>query len=232
MAINHNNNSFLGKYIGDLVYGANDGVITTFAVIAGATGANFSPIVTVILSFANLFADGLSMGVSDFLGIKSEKYYADSIKSREKWEIDHNKPRALAEIRRVFESRGFQDHDLNRAVEIVSSNKRIWLETMLRDEEGVIDDPRDDPKKHGLATFLAFATVGFVPLLAYLIPTSVDRFTAAAVIAALTLFIVGALRTYITAVSWIRGGLEMLTVGSATGLVAYGVGLLAHQLVG
>lgn len=225
------NATFLGKYIGDLVYGANDGVITTFAVIAGTTGAGFSPIVTVVLSFANLFADGLSMGVSDFLGIKSEKYYADSIKSKEKWEITHDKPHAIAEIREVFASRGFTGADLERAIEIVSSNKKAWLETMVRDEEGVIDDPRDDPRKHGFATFLAFITVGFIPLLTFLIPLPIDHFIAAAVVGASTLFIVGAMRTYVTAVSWIRGGLEMLIVGSVTGAVAYSVGVVAEHLI-
>lgn len=225
------NDSFIGKYIGDLVYGANDGIITTFAVIAGTTGAGFAPIITVVLSFANLFADGLSMGVSDFLGIKSEKYYADSIKAKESWEIKHDKPHAIAEIREVFASRGFTGADLDRAVKIVSSNKKAWLETMVRDEEGVIDDPRDDPRKHGFATFIAFVTVGFIPLFTYLIPLPFDKFTTAAVIGACTLFIVGALRTYVTAVSWLRGGLEMLIVGSITGIVAFTVGVVAQNLV-
>ena len=223
--------TFVGKYIGDLIYGANDGIITTFAIIAGTQGAGFSPVVTIVLSFANLFADGLSMGVSDFLGIKSEKYYADSIKAKEKWEIDHDKPHALAEIREVFASRGFTGKDLDRAVEIVSSNKKAWLETMVRDEEGVIDDPRDDPRKHGFATFSAFVTIGFIPLLVYLTPLPIDRFTSATIVAASTLFIVGALRTYVTAVSWLRGGLEMLIVGSVTGVVAYLVGTFAESFI-
>lgn len=231
MPNNFQKTSFLGKYIGDLVYGANDGLITTFAVIAGTTGANFPPIVTIVLSFANMLADGLSIGVSDFLGIKSEKYYADSIKAKERWEIKHDKPHALAEIRDVFEKRGFKGEDLNHAVDIVSSNKRAWLETMLRDEDGVIDDPRDDPKKHAFATFCAFVTIGFIPVITYLTPTSIDRFLISAIIGAITLFIVGALRTYVTSVSWLRGGLEMLIVGSITGGVAYSVGLIAQNLV-
>ena len=62
-----------GVYIGDFVYGANDGIVTTFAVVAGATGAFLSPGIIVILGFANLLADGFSMGVSNFLAIRSEK---------------------------------------------------------------------------------------------------------------------------------------------------------------
>lgn len=225
-------NKFFGKYIGDLVYGANDGIITTFVVIAGTTGAGFSPLVTVVLGFVNLLADGLSMGVSDFLGIKSEKYYAESVKQQEKWEIKHNKPEATKEIREIFQSRGFEGKDLDRAVEIVTSNKRTWLETMMRDEQGVIEDPRDDPKKHGLATFLAFSTVGFFSLLPYLLPNVQNRFLIAAAVAVISLFVVGSLRHIVTAVGWLRGGLEMLTVGGVTAVIAYFVGFVVKQIVG
>lgn len=62
-----------GVYIGDFVYGANDGIVTTFAVVAGATGAALSPGIVIILGLANLFADGFSMGAPNFLAIRSEK---------------------------------------------------------------------------------------------------------------------------------------------------------------
>ncbi|OHA63759.1 MAG: hypothetical protein A2843_02970 [Candidatus Wildermuthbacteria bacterium RIFCSPHIGHO2_01_FULL_48_27b] len=65
-----------GTYIGAFVYGANDGIITTFAVVAGAAGALLSPGVIVILGFANLLADGFSMGASNFLAIRTEREMA------------------------------------------------------------------------------------------------------------------------------------------------------------
>ena len=58
-------------YLGDLVYGANDGIITTFAIVAGVAGADLDPRVVIILGFANLLADGFSMGASNFLSIRS-----------------------------------------------------------------------------------------------------------------------------------------------------------------
>jgi vacuolar iron transporter family protein len=61
-----------GHYLRDLVYGATDGVVTTLAVIAGVTGANLAGWVAVVLGIANLVADGLSMAVSNYLGLKSE----------------------------------------------------------------------------------------------------------------------------------------------------------------
>lgn len=68
-----------GKYIGDLVYGANDGIITTFAIVAGVAGANLSPSVVIILGISNVLADGFSMASSNYLARKSEKDYLANI---------------------------------------------------------------------------------------------------------------------------------------------------------
>jgi VIT1/CCC1 family predicted Fe2+/Mn2+ transporter len=69
----------VAKYIGDLVYGANDGIITTFAIVAGVAGANLSPAVVIILGISNVLADGFSMASSNYLARKSEKDYLDNI---------------------------------------------------------------------------------------------------------------------------------------------------------
>lgn len=61
------------RYIGDLVYGANDGIITTFAVVAGVTGGALSAPTIIVVGAANLFADGLSMGVGNYLSIRSSE---------------------------------------------------------------------------------------------------------------------------------------------------------------
>lgn len=68
-----------GEYIGDIVYGANDGIITTFAVVAGVAGANLSPSIVIILGFANLLADGFSMATSNYLARKSEHEYKKTL---------------------------------------------------------------------------------------------------------------------------------------------------------
>lgn len=220
-----------GKYIGDLVYGANDGIITTFAIIAGASGASFPPIVVVILGLSNILADGISMGASNFLGKKSEQDYAKAQREKEAWEIEHLKELEEEEIREIFEKKGFTGKDLEKAVKIITSNKDIWIDTMMKEELGITIEDKDDPKKHGLATFVAFTAAGFFPLLSYLIPGTNNHFLISSIVSGFTLFIVGALRTLITTVSFIRGGLEMLIVGSLAASVAYLVGALLEKLL-
>lgn len=221
----------VGKYIGDYVYGANDGIITTFAVVAGASGAMLSSTVVIILGLANLVADGISMGASNYLGAKSEHDYALAQKEKEEWEIDNLRDLEIEEIRDIYRKKGFKGHDLEKAVSIITSNREVWLDTMMKDELGIIEDPLDDPKKHGLATAIAFAIAGFFPLIPYFIPNLQNQFLYSTFIGAGTLFLVGALRTLVTTVSWIRGGLEMLIIGSLAALSAYGVGALLEGLI-
>ncbi len=220
-----------GKYIGDLIYGANDGIITTFAVVAGASGASLVPSVAIILGFANLLADGFSMGASNYLGKRSEHDYAKAQRQKEDWEIDHLREIEVEEIREIFEKKGFFGKDLERAVEIVTGDRKVWLDTMMRDELNIVDEGDENPILHGVATFVAFLIAGFFPLIPYLIPTTGDKFLISALVGALTLFLVGSSRSLITTISWIRGGLEMLFVGSSAALAAYLVGKLIEGIL-
>ncbi|MEK7182881.1 MAG: VIT1/CCC1 transporter family protein [Patescibacteria group bacterium] len=220
-----------GRYIGDLVYGANDGIITTFAIVAGAAGAALPASVVIILGVANILADGISMGASNFLGGKSEQDFARAQREKESWEIDHLRELEIEEIREIFIRKGFQGKELESAVKVVTSNRKVWLDTMMKDELGIMEDPSDEPKKHGLVTFAAFVVAGFFPLLPYLVSPGPSSFLFSTIAGAATLFVVGALRTLITTVSWFRGGLEMLLVGGAAAAVAYFVGAFVENLV-
>ncbi|MDP3998481.1 MAG: VIT1/CCC1 transporter family protein [bacterium] len=222
-----------GAYIKDLVYGANDGIITTFAVVAGATGASLSPMIVIILGFANLFADGLSMGAGNYLGIKSEQDYQKAQRKKEEWEIDHLRNLEVGEIRDIYAERGFGGKDLENAVAITIADRKRWVDVMMKDEMGIIEDVKVGPLKHGLATFLAFVLAGLVPLLAYLFPSGGDAtFKVSLFLTALTLFVIGALRSRVTLVGWWRGGTEMLLIGSGAAGAAYFIGYFIEKLVG
>ncbi|KKR51077.1 MAG: hypothetical protein UT84_C0003G0072 [Candidatus Curtissbacteria bacterium GW2011_GWA1_40_16] len=220
-----------GKYIGDFIYGANDGIITTFAVVAGAVGASLSPVVILILGFANIVADGFSMGASNYLGRRSEQDYARAQRKKEEWEIDHLREIEVEEIREIFEKKGFRGKDLERAVEIVTSNRNVWLDVMMKDELGIIESGKEDPRKHGLVTFCAFIVAGIIPLLPFVVPGLPNTFLISVVLGGIALFAAGAFRTLITTVSWVRGGLEVLLVGSSAAVAAYIVGYFVEGLV-
>lgn len=220
-----------GKYIGDLIYGSNDGLITTFSIIASAAGAGLPGLVIVILGLANITADGISMGASNYLGIKSELEYAKNQREKERWEIQNLPELEIKEIREILASKGFRGEDLDKAVGIITSNEEVWLDMMMKEEIGIIVDEKDDPIKHSLATFLAFVVIGAVPILPFLVPGLQNQFLVATTLTGITLFLVGALRSLVTTVSFFRGGLEMFLIGSFAATVAYLIGYFIDNLV-
>ena len=223
-----------GKYIGDMVYGAIDGIITTFAIVSGVAGASLSTSIILILGFANLLADGLSMGIGNYLGTKSEREYYQHEREREGWEIEHMPDGEREEIRKIFRKKGFKGKDLERAVEIVTSDKEVWVDTMMNDELHLVKDSRS-PLTAGLATFGSFVVAGLMPLVIYILSYfnpifEVHDFLLAIVATAVTLFSVGALRTLITGKKWWLSGLEILFIGGIAAVAAYFIGYLLSGL--
>lgn len=221
-----------GVYIKDLIFGANDGVITTFAVVAGATGASLSPLVVIILGFANLLADGISMGVGNYLGTKSELDYQRAQRENEEWEINHLRSLEIQEIRDIYHQRGFRGEDLEKAVALTITDRKRWVDVMMRDELGIIEEGKVNPAKHGSATFAAFVLAGLVPLLSYLLPFGGEaNFQISIFLTASTLFVIGALRTTVTMVKWWRGAAEMLIMGFGAASAAYFIGYFIEKLI-
>src|SRR6056297_1392379 len=106
-----------GKYIKSIVYGGLDGIITTFAVVAGVAGAQLSAGVVLILGFANLFADGISMAVGDFLSTKAEQEYNTSEKNRESWEVDVYPEGEKQELVDLYTTKGYSKEDAQTMVD-------------------------------------------------------------------------------------------------------------------
>ncbi|MCD6111819.1 MAG: VIT1/CCC1 transporter family protein [Bacteroidales bacterium] len=226
-----------GKYIAPAIYGASDGIITTFAVVAGVTGAQLDPKIVLILDFANLFADGFSMAVGDYLSEKSERDYIESERKRELWELENFPEAERKEIEEIYRKKGLKGEKLNQLVDIITSDKELWVETMMKDELHLMIDEDVSPLKSAVVTFLSFVLAGFMPLIAYVFASFVSvfkehSFLSASIITGLTLFIVGALRQFVTDVKWYLGGLEMLLVGGLSATVAFLVGFILRTIFG
>src|SRR3989338_7088855 len=170
----------LGPYIQDIVYGGHDGIITTFAVVAGTEGASLPVFVLLILGFANLFADALSMGAGAFLSLKSELDQYERLKKEELQEIATDPEIEREEIREAYAAKGFKGNDLERAVEIITSNKERWAEASMLEEHGLTRQSSSQPLLHGFITFIGFVIFGIVPLFPYLFGIAPDnRFSIA-----------------------------------------------------
>lgn len=223
----------LGTYIREIVYGGNDGIVTTFAVVAGTMGADLPHAIVIVLGLANLFADGLSMATGAYLSEKSDQAQWKRIRSEEDKEIDAMPDMERAEVREYFAGLGFSGGDLDRAVEVVTSDRKRWLDVMMVAEHGYTGGEDSRPLLDGVMTFLSFVFFGAIPLIPYFLGVPEEnRFAVAIGGTAVALVLLGAARSYVTKEKMYRGPLEIVFVGALGALVAYGVGVLFKSAVG
>ncbi|OGO35061.1 MAG: hypothetical protein A2W35_20205 [Chloroflexi bacterium RBG_16_57_11] len=224
------------QYLGEMVYGGLDGIITTFAVVSGVAGAKLGTSVILILGLANLLADGFSMATGAYLSSKSEQEFYRKEWEREAWEVEHFPEGEQAELYEVYRQRGYNKDEARQMVEIQSQEPGRWVKAMMVDELGMLEDERN-PLANGLATFIAFVIAGTVPLLVYLIGLLVPipaniAFLASLILSGIALFALGAAKVLVTRLNPIRSGIEMLAVGGLAAGVAYLVGALLKGLGG
>lgn len=224
------------NWLPDFVYGGIDGAITTFAVVAGVVGANLSTPTILILGFANLLADGFSMAVGKFLSDRSELDRINHIRADEERSIIKKPKEEKGEVRSILKQFGFQGKDLTRAEEIITSNPKIWVKLMLTHEFNVIEE-NINPKKGAFFTFLAFLTIGLVPLLGYLlqlflpIHNSQAIFVATSIATLCALFFVGTIKSRFSSRHWFFTGLETALIGGAAASISYFIGDLLGALL-
>ncbi|MBT5237611.1 GMP synthase [Candidatus Peregrinibacteria bacterium] len=223
--------SKLGPFIQDIVYGGNDGIVTTFAVVAGTVGADLPHYVVIILGLANLVADGTSMGTGSYLAIKSEMDHFEKLRKEEMDEIEEIPEIEKEEVREAYERKGFTGKDLDSVVDIITSDKDVWADVMMAEEHGMIRDSGGHPVVHGLMTFSSFLVFGSIPLLPYLLRLEADsRFTIAIWSTFGALAILGLTRSIVTKERIFRGPIEIVTVGALGAFVAYGIGVLLRDI--
>ncbi|MGE3799605.1 MAG: VIT1/CCC1 transporter family protein [Candidatus Kapaibacterium sp.] len=223
-------------YLKDFIYGAIDGAVTTFAVVSGVAGAGLSSSIVIVLGVANLLADGFSMAVSNYLGTKAELERQEKTRREEQTHIKIYPEGEREEIRQIFARKGFEGEELERVVDVITSDDRRWVDTMLQEEHGLaLEHP--NPFRAAVATFIAFFLVGGIPLLTFLWnmvfnQTISNPFLVSSILTGVAFFAVGAMKSRVVEQRWYSGGIETFLVGGAAALLAYLVGVLLKGTIG
>jgi vacuolar iron transporter family protein len=210
------------SYLRDWVYGGIDGAVTTFAIVAGVVGAELSTRVILILGVANLLADGFSMAAANYSGTRTEIDEYRHLRAMEERHIDRFPEGEREEVRQLFAAKGFEGDDLERAVEIITSDRRRWVEMMMAEEHGLPAVQRQ-AWKSALATFVSFLVCGSVPLLPFLFGMPAT-FWVSTVMTGLTFFVIGSMRSKWSPSPFWRTGLETMLIGLLAAGVAFVVG--------
>ena len=214
----------------DFIFGAIDGTVTTFAVVSSVSGAGLGSGVLIILGVANLLADGFSMGISNFLGTRAEKQQRARTRREEEYQVRTFPEGEKEEIRQIFASKGFTGDDLERVVEVITSDQDRWVNVMLREEHGFAADEAS-PSRAGIVTYLGFMAAGLTPLLPFIYqefaPGGLPHpFFWSIGIAGLVFFTIGGLKSLYVDQRWYWAGLEILGIGGVAAGLAYLVGVV------
>ncbi|EGR31166.1 hypothetical protein IMG5_116370 [Ichthyophthirius multifiliis] len=216
-----------GIFIKSAVYGGLDGMITTYSVVMGVAGANLQSGVILALGIANLIGDGLSMALGDYLSSKSECDFYKKERMREEWEVDNNPEGEKEEMIEVYQKKGITYADSKALVDILSKYKKVWIDTMMVDELGIL--PNDEnPIYNAIVTFVSFVIFGSVPLLPFIFGFAFEiqgwAFLISTILTSNFLCILGIVKSMFTYQSWFKSGLETLFVGITAASASYFIG--------
>jgi len=217
-----------GRFIREVMFGMNDGLVSTIGFVAGATGALMQTRLVLLAGVASVVAGALSMGIGAYLASKAQRDFFESEKARERREIEEVPEIERNEIREIFAKLGFQKDEVEMIVRRVTSDKDLWVRFMMREELGILEESFDNPVTVGLLMAGAFVVGAVAPLLPYMMMENVLMALKVAVAVSLVaLFIIGVGKTVLTKQPWLRSGAEVMLLGS----LAAGVGFVIGKIV-
>lgn len=207
--------------------------MTTFAIVAGATGAGLPQIVTIILGVANLIADGFSMAIGNYNAASSRRAQLARARRVENEHIDAIPAGEREEVSQILARKGLRGKALDRALEAITGNRRLWVDLMVAEEWGLQVDP-PAPGQEALATFAAFVCFGSVPLAPYVLPIgpSGRAFAISIVLTGVAFAGIGVLRGLVTESSLLRAGVLTVVTGGVASALAYGIGAFLRAWLG
>ncbi len=224
-------------YFKEVIYGGVDGIVTTFAVVAGFSGAALSNETTTQLSFlvvllfglANLFADGVSMGLGNFLSIRSEKDLYGSARGKELNEIRVNPEMEYQETVTIMMQKGFSEEEATKLADIYRTNEEYWADFMMNHELEIPDVRDENEYFAGLATFGSFLVFGAIPLLPFMLMqdgSAVTAFEYSILGTFIALVSLGLMKWKVVGSGLWKSLFEVVVVGGVAAFVAFFVGTL------
>jgi len=210
----------------------SDGIITTFAVVAGFTGAQsqgisqYPVIIVLIFGFANLLADAFSMGMGNVLSIFADKDVYKTERDKELYEIKNNPEFEKKETIYILRKKGFTEDQAKKITELYSKNENYWADFMMRFELEMPTPEHENPLLTGFTTFASFVIFGFIPLIPYVLITGGDKFLTSVIFTFIALALLGVLRWKVTTQTLWRTISETVALGGIAAVIAYFVGSL------
>jgi len=217
------------NHIRDFVFGFGDGINTSLGIVAGVGGANSSADFIILASLVGMFTGAKAMAVQNYLAVKSQREILESEIKREEFEIETYPEKERLEIEEIYRAKEFDEVLVKQVTDKITSNKKVWLKTMLTEELELNLDIVGNPIKGAFIMFVSFIIGGVLPILPYLlsrsgfIPIQFSLWIAIA-ISLTSSFLIGAKKAKLAKKNWVKGGIEMSGLGTGIALLGYGIG--------
>ena len=219
-------------WIGDAIYGVNDGLGAVFGIVSGMAGYTGGSEVVLAAGLAGTLASALSMGAGAYLSSKSQREVYESEISRERAEIEEDPHEELLELELFYQLKGFSAEESRSMAEQIQKQPKQFLRTLVQEELGLSEETFPSPWRSTLSAGLSTAIGGFIPIIPFFFTHGYTAIIASFVISTLAHFLIGAAKTIVTGLSPWRGGLEMTLVGLGEALITYLLGLAFGPLIG
>ncbi len=219
-----------GAWIGDAIYGVNDGLGAIFGIVSGVSGATAGNQSYVLLAgLSGMIASALSMGSGAYLAAKSELEIYHAEVTREREAIQMNGPEARELLSLYYQVKGLPEEDAQHMVNHIASDSEQLLRALASERLGSSEEALANPLVSACSGALSTAIGATIPIIPFFFMRGVPAIIAAAIISLAAHFAVGAAKSLITVRSWWSSGFEMTVVGAMEGVVTYGIGLLLGQ---
>ncbi|MGA7339015.1 MAG: VIT1/CCC1 transporter family protein [Terracidiphilus sp.] len=220
-----------GAWIGDAIYGVNDGLGAIFGIVSGVSGATLGdPAQTshyvLLAGLSGMIASALSMGSGAYLAAKSEREIYHAEVGREREAIAMNGPEARELLSLYYQVKGLPEEDALHMVNHIASDPEQLLRALSSERLGSSEEALSNPIVSASSGALSTAVGAIIPVVPFFFMQGIDAVIAAAIVSLAAHFAVGAAKSLITVRSWWASGLEMTVVGALEGAVTYGIGIL------
>lgn len=212
-------------WIGDAIYGVNDGLGAVFGIVSGMAGYTGGSEVVLAAGLAGTLASALSMGAGAYLAAKSEREVYESEVAREKTEIEEDPHEELLELELFYQLKGFSAEEARSMAERIQQEPAQFLKALVHEELGLNEESFPNPLRSMISAALSTAVGGFIPIIPFFFTVGMPAVIASFIISTVAHFAVGASKALVTTRSWWASGLEMTAVGILEAAITYGVGL-------
>jgi VIT1/CCC1 family predicted Fe2+/Mn2+ transporter/rubrerythrin len=233
LAARHEEHPKAAGWVGDAIYGINDGLGSIFGIVSGVSGATLGNSKFVIIAgMVGMIASALSMGSGAYLAAKSEREIYEAEFSREREAVENNESEAREVLSLSYQIRGLPPEEADRFVEHLARDKSQFIRTLARERLNTTEDGLRKPLTSAISGALSTAIGATIPVVPFFFLSGYPAVVVAAIVSLLAHFAVGAAKSLITIRSWWASGLEMTFVGAVEGVVTYFIGIAIGRITG